>query len=62
MQKGDNYMKKENNFTPEQITDAEQFLNELAKVPENKRPFIVMVITAYMNGFEAGTTYTQVAE
>ncbi len=55
-------MGKENPFTPEQLSDAEQFLNELAKVPENKRPFIVMVITAYMNGFEAGTTYTQVAE
>ena len=62
MQKGDNYMKKENNFTPEQITDAEKFLNELAKVPENKRPFIVAVIIAYMNGIETGFAYTQVAK
>lgn len=55
-------MKKENSFTPEQISDVDQLLNELAKVPENKRPFVVTVITAYMNGIEAGSAYTQVAE
>ena len=55
-------MKKENSFTPEQMSDAEQLLNELAKVPENKHSFIVAIITAYMNGIEAGSAYTQVAE
>jgi len=55
-------MKKGNYYTPEQMADAERILNELVKVPENKRPFIVAVITAYMNGIEAGSTYTQVAE
>ena len=32
------------------------------KVPENKRSFIVTVMTAYMNGIETGFAYTQVAE
>lgn len=55
-------MKKENSFTPEQMSDVEQLLNELAKVPENKRPLVIAIITAYMNGIEAGSAYTQVAE
>lgn len=55
-------MQKENSFTPEQMSDVEQLLDELAKIPENKRPFIVTVIIAYMNGIEAGSTYTHVAE
>lgn len=55
-------MEKDKSFTPEQMSDAEHLLNELAKIPENKRPFIVAVITAYMNGIEAGSTYTQVAD
>ena len=55
-------MKNEKPFTPEQMSDVEQLLNELAKVPENKRPFVVTVITAYMNGIEAGAIYAQVAE
>ncbi|MCM1492591.1 MAG: hypothetical protein NC180_05115 [Muribaculaceae bacterium] len=52
-------MKKENSFTPEQMSDVEQLLNELERVSENKRPFVVTVITAYMNGIEAGSAYTQ---
>lgn len=55
-------MKNKKPFTPEQMSDVEQLLNELEKVPESKRPFIVTVITAYMNGIEAGSAYTQVAE
>lgn len=51
-------MKKENNFTSEQLSDAERLLNELVKVPENKRSFIVTVMTAYMNGIETGFAYT----
>lgn len=50
-------MKKENNFTSEQLSDAERLLNELVKVPENKRSFIVTVMTAYMNGIETGFAY-----
>lgn len=46
-------------YTPEQISDAEQFLNELAKVPESKRPFVITVVTAYINGIEAGSAYMQ---
>ena len=52
-------MKEKNAYTPKQIHDAEQILDELAKVPETKRPFIVAVITAYMNGIEAGSVYMQ---
>lgn len=52
-------MKKENCFTPEQMYDAEQLLDELEKVPESKRAFIVAIVSAYMNGIEAGSAYAQ---
>lgn len=52
-------MEKEKALTNKQMSDAEQLLNELAKVPERKRPFIVAIMIAYMNGIEAGSTYVQ---
>lgn len=43
----------------EQIEDAENLLDGLAKVSENDRSFVVALVMAYMNGIEIGRIYAQ---
>lgn len=43
----------------EQIEDAENLLDGLAKVSKNDRSFVVALVMAYMNGIEIGRIYAQ---
>ncbi len=43
----------------EQIEDAENLLDGLAKVSENDRSFVVALVMAYMNGIEMGRMYAK---
>ena len=48
---------KEKSYTPDAVEDAEKLLNALEDVKAEKRPFVVTIMTAYMNGLEAGEAY-----
>lgn len=44
-------------YTPDVVEDAEKLLNALEDIQAEKRPFVVTIMTAYMNGLEAGEAY-----
>lgn len=50
-------MKEKNNYSPDAVEDAEKLLNALEDVQAEKRPFVVTIMTAYMNGLEAGEAF-----
>ena len=56
--KGD-YMNNEKEYTPEQISNAEELCELINSVPEGKRGIFSVVMLAYMNGMEAGMVYAQ---
>ena len=47
----------EKSYAPDVVEDAEKLLNALENVQAEKRPFVVTIMTAYMNGLEAGEVY-----
>ncbi len=40
------------NYSPEQISDAEKILEVYAKLPDNKRPMLMIIINALISGME----------
>lgn len=54
MQKGEITMNavKNENYSPEQISDAEKILEVYAKLPDNKKPVLMVIINALISGME----------
>ena len=52
-------MNQEKEYTPEQISNAEELCELINSVPEGKRGIFSIVMLAYMNGMEAGMVYAQ---
>ena len=50
------------NYTNEQIGSARKLIDILMGVPEERRPFITAVATAYIDGVEAGARITEDAQ
>ena len=48
-------------YTSEQVNSARRIIDILMSVPEDKRPIVTAVTTAYIDGVEAGTRITQEA-
>lgn len=46
-------------YTSEQISSARRIIDILMKVPQDKRPIVTAVTTAYIDGVEAGTRITE---
>lgn len=40
------------NYSPEQISDAEKILEVYAKLPDNKKPMLMIIINALISGME----------
>ena len=43
---------KNENYSPEQISDAEKILEVYAKLPDNKKPVLMVIINALISGME----------
>jgi hypothetical protein len=43
---------KNENYSPEQISDAEKILEVYAKLPNNKKPMLMVIINALISGME----------
>ncbi|WP_289298931.1 hypothetical protein [Xylanibacter caecicola] len=43
---------KNENYSPEQISDAEKILEVYAKLPDNKKPMLMVIINALISGME----------
>jgi len=52
-------MNNEKEYTPEQISNAEELCELINSLPECKRGIFSVVMLAYMNGMEAGMVYAQ---
>ena len=52
-------MNREKEYTPEQISNAEELCELINSVQEGKRGIFSIVMLAYMNGMEAGMVYAQ---
>lgn len=48
-------------YTSEQVNSARRIIDILMSVPEDKRPIVTAVTTAYIDGVEAGTRIIQEA-
>ncbi len=44
-----------NNISKDQIDDAEKLCQLIQKVPDEKRQMVAAVVTAYIEGLEAGS-------
>lgn len=55
-------VEKREGYTPEQIGDARKLIEILMRVPEEKKMLFTAVVTAYMDGVEAGTRITREME
>jgi len=40
------------NYSPEQISDAEKILEVYAKLPDNKKPMLMIIMNALISGME----------
>lgn len=40
------------NYSPEQLDDAEKVLEAYAKLPESKKPILLVIINALISGME----------
>lgn len=47
---------KNENYSPEQISDAEKILEVYAKLPDNKKPVLMVIINAVISGMEIQET------
>lgn len=47
---------KNENYSPEQISDAEKILEVYAKLPDNKKPVLMVIINALISGMEIQET------
>ena len=47
------------NYTTDQIGSAQRLIGILMSVPEERRPIITAVATAYIDGIEAGSRITE---
>lgn len=47
---------KNENYSPEQISDAEKILEVYAKLPDNKKPVLMVIINALISGMEIHET------
>lgn len=43
---------KNENYSPEQISDAEKILEVYAKLPEDKKPILLVIMNALISGME----------
>ena len=43
---------KNENYSPEQISDAEKVLEVYAKLPDNKKPMLMVIMNALISGME----------
>ena len=43
---------KNENYSPEQISDAEKILEVYAKLPDNKKPMLMVIMNALISGME----------
>lgn len=43
---------KNENYSPEQISDAEKILEVYAKLPDNKKPILMVIMNALISGME----------
>lgn len=43
---------KNESYSPEQISDAEKILEVYAKLPDNKKPVLMVIINAFISGME----------
>ena len=43
---------KSENYSQEQINDAEKILEVYAKLPDNKKPMLMVIINALISGME----------
>ncbi len=43
---------KNENYSPEQISDAEKILEVYAKLPDNKKPMLMIIMNALISGME----------
>ena len=43
---------KNENYSPEQISDAEKILEVYAKLPDNKKPVLMVIMNALISGME----------
>lgn len=43
---------KNESYSPEQISDAEKILEVYAKLPDNKKPVLMVIINALISGME----------
>ena len=48
-------------YDPDLISDAERLLDALGKIHVSKRPLVVAIMTAYINGIEAGQGLNETA-
>ncbi len=55
-------MEAEKIYSDEQIGSARKLIDILMGVPEKRRPVIVAIATAYIDGVEAGARITEDAE
>ena len=47
---------KNESYSPEQISDAEKILEVYAKLPDNKKPVLMVIINALISGMEIQET------
>lgn len=47
---------KNENYSPEQISDAEKILEVYVKLPDNKKPVLMVIINALISGMEIQET------
>lgn len=52
-------MKQTNDYTSEQVSNAEEFCELFNSIPKDKRGFVGIFMMAYMNGIESGMMYAQ---
>lgn len=55
-------MEAEKIYSDEQIGNARKLIDTLMGVPEKRRPVIVAIATAYIDGVEAGARITEDAQ
>ena len=55
-------MAAEKTYSDEQIGNARKLIDTLMGVPEKRRPVIVAIATAYIDGVEAGARITEDAQ
>lgn len=51
----ENYRDKVADYTPEQISDIERFINFYEQIPQEKKSIFMIIINAYMEGLMAGS-------